>query len=254
MMPSLTRRMRGTLCSVFGVSLAACAAGTPGATLAPAPDTVVVVDTVEVRMGPDRERDRRAATLRLQLLERTAQVTDLQRRLDAAQQEIVRAMARFQTLASRAEAASVMAEAEIALEAVTGDAGNEEVPAAAQARRLLVLSTAEFANENYGGALYLASQARRMARTGEGWLANSEEEDRQPGEVLFALPLTLETALRSNVRAGPGLRFGVLFTLDPATPVVAYSHTEQWVRVTDDQGRSGWIFQNLVRSRREGGR
>jgi len=239
---------------VFSVSLAACAAGTPAATLPPMPDTVVVVDTVEVRMAPDRERDRRAATLQLQLLERTAQVADLQRQLDAARQEIVRAMARFQTLASRAEAASVMAEAEIALETVTGVAGNEKVPASTQARRLLVLSTTEFANENYGGALYLASQARRMARTGEGWLTNSAEEDRQHGEVPFALPLTLETALRSNVRAGPGLGFGVLFTLDPATPVVGYSHTEQWVRITDGQGRRGWIFHNLVRGTREGGR
>ena len=248
----LTRRLRSTLCSAFCGSLAACAAGTPPATTTPMPDTVVVVDTVEVRSGPDRELDQRAATLQLQLLERTAQVTDLQRQLDAARQEIVRAMARLQTLASRAEAASVMAEAEIALEAVTGAAGDEEVPAAAQARRLLVLSTTEFSDENYGGALYLASQARRVARTGEVRLSG-DGGDRQPGEVLFALPLTLETARRSNVRSGPGLGFGVLFTLDPATPVVGHSHTGQWVRITDDQGRAGWIFHNLVRGTREGG-
>lgn len=216
-------------------------------------DTVVVVDTVEVRAGPDREFEQRVATLQLQLLERTAQVTDLQRQLDAARQEIVRAMARLQTLASRAEAASVMAEAEIALEAVSGAAGNEDLPAAAQARRLLVLSTTEFANENYGGALYLASQARRVARTGEVRLTRGDGGGRQPGEVLFALPLTLETERRSNVRAGPGLGFSVLFTLDPATPVVGHSHTGQWVRITDDEGRSGWIFHNLVRGAREGG-
>ena len=217
------------------------------------PDTVVVVDTVEVPAGPDRELVRRVATLQLQVLERTAQVTDLQRQLDAARQEIVRAMARLQTLASRAEAASVMAEAEIALEAVIRAAGGVEVPAATQARNLLALGAAEFAKDNYGGALYLASQARRVARAGEGRLTSGEEGGRQPGEVLFALPLTLETAQRSNVRAGPGLGFDVLFTLDPATPVMGHSHTEQWVRITDDQGRSGWIFHNLVRSAGEGG-
>ena len=253
MIPTLARRLGSTLCSVFCVSLPACAAGTPAAAPAPMPDTVVVVDTVEVPAAPDRELERRVATLQLQLLERTAQVTDLQRQLDAARQEIVRAMARLQTLASRAEAASVMAEAEIALEAVTGAAGDEEMPAVTQARNLLVLSTTEFANENYGGALYLASQARRVARAGEGQLTSGEERSRQPGEVLFALPLTLETARRSNVRAGPGLGFGVLFTLDPATPVMGHSHTERWVRITDDQGRSGWIFHNLVRGAGEGG-
>ena len=248
MMSTLTRRLGSTLCSALCVSLAACTTGTPPAAPAPMPDTVVVVDTVEVRVGPDPEFDRRVATLQLQLLERTAQVADVQRQLDAAQQEIVRAMARLQTLASRAEAASVMAEAEIALEAVTGSARDEEMPAGAQARRLLVLSTTEFTNENYGGALYLASQARRVARTGEGRLTSGEERVWHPGEVPFALPLPLETALRSNVRAGPGLGFQVLFTLDPATPVVGHSHTVQWVRIIDHEGRDGWIFHNLVTS------
>ena len=253
MMPRLACPLRSALCSAFGVSLAACAAGSPPPTPAPTPDTVVVVDTVVVRAGPDRELEQRVATLQLQLLERAAQVEDLQRQLDAARQEIVRAMARLQTLASRAEAGSVMAEAEIALEALTGAAGDEEVLEAAQARQLLVLSSTEFADENYGGALYLASQARSMARAGEVRLTSGERGDRQPGEVLFALRLPLETARRSNVRAGPGLGFRVLFTLDPATPVVGHSYTEQWVRITDDQGRDGWIFHNLVTSPREGG-
>ncbi len=146
-----------------------------------------------------------------------------------------------------------MAEAEIGVRAVSEAAGDEELPAAAVARHLLVLSTAEFADENYGGALYLASQARSMARAGELRLTSGAEGGRQPGEVLFALRLSLETARRSNVRAGPGLGFRVLFTLDPATPVVGHSYTEQWVRITDDQGRDGWIFHNLVTSSREGG-
>ena len=216
-------------------------------------DTVQVVDTVEVRAESDPALEQRVATLQLQLLERAAQVEDLQRQLEAARQEVVRGMARLQTLASRAEAASVMAEAEIALRAVTGVTGDEEAPEAAQARRLLVLSTREFAEENYGGSLYLASQARRVARAGEVRMISSEQGDRQPGEVMFALSLPLETAQRSNVRAGPGLGFSVLYTLDAATPVVGHSHTEQWVRITDDQGRDGWIFHSLVTSPREGG-
>ena len=256
MMPRLVFPLRSALCSAFGASLAACAAGPPPATPAPetVPEIVVVVDTVEVRAGPDPELEQRVATLQLQLLERAAQVEDLQRQLEAARQEVVRAMARLQTLASRAEAASAMAEAEIGVEAVTEAAGDEEVPEAAQARQFLELSTTEFAAENYGGALYLASQARSVARAGEFRVTSGELGDRQPREVLFALPVPLETARRSNVRTGPGLGFRVLLTLDLGTPVVGHSHTEQWVRITDDQGRVGWIFHNLVSSPREGGR
>ncbi len=124
------------------------------------------------------------------------------------------------------------------------------MPEAIEARHLLGLSAAEFADENYGGALYLASQARSAARAGEFRVTNERHGDLRPSEVLFALPVPLATARRSNVRTGPGLGFRVLFTIDPATPLVGYSHTEQWVRITDDEGRDGWIFYNLVTSAR----
>lgn len=147
-----------------------------------------------------------------------------------------------------------MAEAEIGVEALTAADGNGEVPEAARARRFLELSTTEFADENYAGALYLASQARSVARAADFRLTNLDQGDRQPSEVLFALPVPLETVRRSNVRTGPGLTFRVIVTLDPGTPLVGRSHTEMWVRITDDQKREGWIFHDLVASRRGGGR
>ena len=169
MMNRLASRLQRPLCSAFFVSLSACAGGTaPVAPApAPAPEIVVVVDTVEAPAETDLALEQRVATLQLQLFEGAAQVADLQRQLEAARQEVVRTMARSQTLASRAEAASAMAEAEIGVQTVSDAAGDEEVPEAAQARQLLMLSTAEFADDNYGGALYLASQARRVARAGE---------------------------------------------------------------------------------------
>lgn len=248
----LAFRIRNTLCYAFGVSLSACAGGARPATSVP--EMLAAVDTIEVRAGPNPELEQRFATLQLQSLERAAQIEDLQRQLEAAQQEVVRAMARRQRLASRAEAASAIAEAEIGVQAVTAAAMDEEAPEAAQAGQLLVLSTAEFATENYGGALYLAGQARRVARAGELRLTSGERGDRQPSEVLFALPVPLTTGPRSNVRTGPGLGFRVLFALDPATPVVGHSYTEQWVRITDNEGRGGWIFHNLVARPIEGGR
>ena len=72
--------------------------------------------------------------------------------------------------------------------------------------------------------------------------------------MLFALPVPLETARRSNIRSGPGLGFGVLVTLDPGTRLVGHSYTEEWVRITSELGPDGWIFHNLVTSPREGSR
>jgi hypothetical protein len=251
MMKRLAFRLRNALCSSIGVLLAACAGGTQPATPAP---NIVIVDTVEVPAEPDLELEQRVATLQLQLFERSAQVVDLQRQLEAAMHEVVRTMARSQTLASRAEAASAMAEAEIGLQSVAEAAGDEEVAEADQARELLLLSGTEFADDNYGGALYLANEARRLARVGEYRITSGEQEGRQPSERLFALPVPLETVGRCNVRTGPGLGFRVIATLDPVTAVVGHAYTELWVRIIDEEGREGWIFHNLVATPREGGR
>ncbi len=237
------------LCSL---AFAACAAGPgPEAAAAPVPDTVVVTDTVrvEVESAASAELEQRAARLQLELLDRDAQLEELQRRVDAAYQEVVRTMAKLQTQASRAEAASGIAEAEIAvrdLSSVTGGQASAEI---AQAQQLLEMSGAEFNQDNFAGALYLATQARVLADGVGIQLRGTAGQTMLPGEVLFARSVPLQTRSRSNVRSGPGLNFEILFTLDQGVALVGRSHTDQWVRVADDRGRTGWIYLNLVEPR-----
>lgn len=215
-------------------------------------DTLVVTDTVTVQVttesGADPALQAQVATLQLQLLESEALSNDLQARLDATIQEVVRTMAKLQSQANRAEAASGMAEAELAVETLVALADEGPAPEIDQARELMGMSTNEFNGGNYGGALYLASQARGVARAGERRLSGDGRSVR-PGEVLFALPLQLQTTTRSNVRSGPGMAFGVLFTLDRGSVLTAQSYSQQWVRVRDTDGRDGWIFHSLVTSR-----
>lgn len=106
--------------------------------------------------------EQRAARLELRLLEREAQLEELEARLDEARQEVVRAMGKLQTVARRAEAASAMAEAEIAVQSLRA-AGGAPAPNSAQASALLDESSAAFAKHNYGGAAYLANQAKSVA-------------------------------------------------------------------------------------------
>jgi uncharacterized coiled-coil protein SlyX len=205
-------------------------------------------DTVFVK---DPQLEQRVARLELRLLERDAQLEELQARLDEARREVVRAMAKLQTLASRAEAASGMAEAEIALQALRTAAAQPAAADVAQAAQLLQLSTAEFNKQNYGGALYLANQAKSVVATGRERVGSGVRGPLRSGEVLFALPLRLEATSRSNVREGPGAGYRVLFTLDAGAPITAYSFAEQWVRITDETGRSGWVSQTLIGRPRE---
>jgi uncharacterized protein YraI len=205
----------------------------------PAPK--VVHDTVEVR---DPELDKRASRVELQLLARDAQIEDLQARLEDTRAEVVRAMAKLQSVASRAQSASAMAEAEVALQTMKAGASTEP-PEAAQVTRLVRQSATEFNKTNYGGALYLANQAKTVASGYRGRLGVSREGAR-PGETLFAVPIKLKTTSRGNVREGPGTSFTVSFMAEPGSSITGYSYADEWVRISDDSGRTGWIHQTLV--------
>jgi uncharacterized protein YraI len=227
----------------FFVFLAFVAIGTACSPTPPAPPPAlkVVHDTVTLR---DPDMDKRVSRLELQLLARDAQIEDLQARLEDTRAEVVRAMAKLQSVASRAQAASAMAEAEVALQTMKSGVGADP-PEATQVTRLVRQSATEFDKANYGGALYLANQAKTVASGYRGRLGVNREGAR-PGETLFAVPIKLKTTSRGNVREGPGTNFAVSFTADPGSSIIGYSYADEWVRISDDGGRTGWIHQTLV--------
>src|SRR5262245_43367567 len=229
----------------FACWLTACTIAPTAPT--PEPPSVEPAPAVEAAppppSAPTAAEQRRAASLELQVLEKSAQIEQLQAQLDEARREVVRSMARQQSTATRAEAASGIAEAELAAQSMPDD-----VAAAAAVRNLTVQSSSEFEKANYGGALYLASQAKSVALSARGQI-ESEQGSLRPYARSLELPLQLETRTGANVRSGPGTGFGVVYTLPARSRVVAYSSAEQWLRVVDDSGRRGWISQSLIRAR-----
>src|SRR5881628_1818358 len=166
----LSRAMRAFLMLLGLVAATACPHPRPANPPPPPPPVRTPRDTARATRQPARDTalEQRAARLELKVLEQAAQVEELQRRLDDARREVVRAMAKLQSLATRAEAASGMAEAEIALQALrsangSGGGSSAASPELAQGTQLLQLATAEFDKQNYAGALYLATQAKNAA-------------------------------------------------------------------------------------------
>lgn len=147
----------------FALAVTACA-GRQHASPTPVP---AVASSPPQASAPERnpEADREIGRLRSQLQARNAQIVDLQRRLADAMNEAVRAMARLRTLATRAEAASAMAEAEVTVEQVRQRVGRVDLQ---EADRLLRSAGVEFEAENYGGAVYLATQAKGLATRSAG--------------------------------------------------------------------------------------
>lgn len=202
----------------------------------------ILTETLTVR---DPALEREVARLKIQTLENAAQMAELERRLGEATTELVRAMARLRTLATRAEAASAIAEAEVTLQQLRGRAGQQSAPEVVQAERSLRSASEAFAAENFGGAVYLATQAKRAATAGRGRLA--EAEGTRPGERAFAVPVPLVTTSRANLRSGPGATFAIVTSVNGGTALTGYAHEQEWLRVSMADGRGAWIHQSLVR-------
>ena len=226
-------------------SLSGCSGNTPET----APVPAAARRQARAAAAARAEQDRRLSRLELALLEKNAQVEELQARLDQAREEVVRAMAKLQTLASRAEAASGMAEAEVALQPLRGRTSQQNAPEAAQASRLLREASSEFNQDNYGGALYLANQAKALAAAGTGRLSSRERSADRPGEMSFAVPIPLKAVGSGNVRESPGTDAPIAFAVEGGDSLTGYSYLEDWVRISDDMGRGGWIYRKLISRR-----
>ena len=60
------------------------------------------------------------------------------------------------------------------------------------------------------------------------------------------MPVRLRTVSSGRVHEGPGSGSKVLFTLPAGTAVIASSYVEAWLRISDQDGRSGWVYYTLV--------
>jgi TolA-binding protein len=230
-------RMYRALSIVAVVSLSACATAPPPPTPSSRPASA----------GELAELERRAAQLELQVMERDAVIDSLTARLDEAVQEVVGVMGKLRSLATRAEAASAMAEADVALQSIASS--GRDSPESRQAVRLMQQSAAEFKQQNFAGALYMANQAKAAARAHS--LVGGRLGDMRPGEAPFAVPVKLRVSSRANVRNGPGTNFAVLFTAEPNTVLSGLSYLGEWIRVTNDSGNEGWVSRALVGRRAE---
>ena len=200
--------------------------------------------------------EREIANLEIRILQKEALVIELQRRtgsqqkrLDDAITEVVRTKSKLRSIESKAEAASTIAEAEIALKSMKSriEAMDQEKMAEFQkAKHLLQKSTQEFKAQNYGGALYLAVQSKAQVSAGDRRIQGRSKIATEAGEVAFDQPLPLTLNKNTNLRNGPDLTHQILTTLDAGTAIVGYAHKENWIRVRTKAGSNGWVHQSLV--------
>ena len=194
-----------------------------------------------------RESDRQAK-LDLRLLEKETQLDDLNRRLEEAILEVVRAKAKLRSVGSKAEAASNLAEAEIAVKALKAKtAAGARNSRSAKAEELLRLGAAEFKKKNYSGALYLSGQVKSLIHEGQERSIRRQRLPLFPGEVAFVLPLPLRAQETGTLMDGPGDKFKAIGTLREGAQVIGHSYKDQWIRVQAEDGLTGWVPYKLIK-------
>jgi hypothetical protein len=162
------RHGRAVACSFIGLTLllAACAAPPPEPVPSPQPPPELKrKKALPKRLVMTPEMDEKLAKPLLLLLEREAQIQQLEKKLDDAIQETVRSKAKLASQESRAEAASNLAEAEVALKTLKDSIkGLDKRPDYAYLAQLMKTSVEELKKENYGGSLYLTNQTKARLR------------------------------------------------------------------------------------------
>ena len=252
-------------CALPGLWLSACLPATGPSPVGPQDADLIVAqdsmtdleaDSLARLVAEVNELRERAVRAELSLVQRDAEIRQLEERLDAQQkmldetiEEIVRAKGRLRGMENKAQAASQLAEAEIALKTLRDLPGGGEVPEYGRAAELIESGTREFTNENYGGAIYLGNQAKTIISLAQARIEDRRRRGGSGDEVSFQAPLPLAVSVGANVRDGPGLDHDVITVLPGSSQVVGYSYKGEWVRVRLEDGREGWIHQTLLRSR-----
>jgi hypothetical protein len=200
------------------------------------------------------EQTREIARLRQDLATRDAELRDLRaaqreqvKTVQESTREVTRAKAKARRLATQAEAASYIAEVEVAQKALRAS-----LPATSQstlpdlAQRILESTAEPFAHGDYGAAMERAAQAEQLIAVAMDNQSSHGSRPRAPSEVPLQVAIPLRVAATSNLRRDPQVKSPVIAVLKQDSLLTAFSYKAAWMRVETDDGRMGWIRETQL--------
>lgn len=233
--------------------LAACATPAPE----PAPPAPVELPPVVVVTPPAcpscDEQAREIARLQQELTARDAELRELKstqrEQTKSAQEttkevtrEVTRAKAKARRLATQADAASYLAEVEVAIAALrNASAAPSALPGLATA--YLDSAAEPFARGDYGTAMERASQAEQIVALAMGPAPMLQKSARAPGEKLLQVALPLRALAEARVRRQPQGKAPAIGVIAKDTALTALAWKDGWMRVETEDGLAGWVDQ-----------
>ena len=197
------------------------------------------------------------ARLRQDLASREAEIRELRssqrdqvKVIQESTREVTRAKAKMRRLATQADAASYIAEVEVALGALRASLpASPPAPLVALAQSLLDSTAAPFAQGDYGAAMDRAAQAEQLIAVAADGQRPPSLRVRVPGEVLLQVTIPLRFVAAGTLRREPQPLSTAVAKLAKDTPLVAHAYRGSWMRVETPDGRSGWVAQAQLEAR-----
>ncbi len=194
---------------------------------------------------------REIARLRQDIANRETELHDLRSNqrdqvkvLQESTREVTRAKVKLRRLATQADAASYIAEVEVAMESLRSSLGaTSTVPLMALAQAILESTAAPFAQGDYGVAMDRAAQAEQLIALVARYQVRPKSRLRAPGEVPLQAPIPLKVTIDSKLHRQPLGKARVVGVLKKGSPLVAQAYKGRWMRVEAEDGRAGWIDQ-----------
>ncbi|MFO1396758.1 MAG: SH3 domain-containing protein [Burkholderiales bacterium] len=237
------RARLGLAGAALALLLAACATPAPEPPPA-APPPVVTAPPPVCTACEDQARE--IARLQQELGARDAELRELKstqrEQAKSAQEttrEVTRAKAKARRLATQADAASYLAEVEVAIAALPPAPS----PLRALATAYLQSATEPFARGDYGTAMERASQAEQIVALATGPAPTLQKSARAPGEKLLQVALPLRAVTESRVRRQPQGKAPQVGVIAKDTALTAFAWKDGWMRVETEDGLAGWVDQ-----------
>lgn len=235
---------------LLGLLATGCASLPPPA----APDAATVSAPVEQVCEQCNELRAEIARLRRDLAGRETELRDLRlqhreqaRSLEEFARNATRATAKLRRRATRADAASLIADVEVAVaQGRLSPNGKGTSPLVAMAEELLGSASSAFNRGEYGAAFDLADQAWQIATVALEERTSPASPGASHGVVRFERPIPLRVRIDSNLRQQPGMKAAIIGVLREASVVVARARKQSWTRVMAVDGRSGWVYGPLL--------
>jgi hypothetical protein len=245
---------------VWLLSATVCGCVTPPPAAPPLPMSVPVPLETTVRgsvCSTCEEQTREIARLRQDLANREMELLDLRSHqrdqvkvLQESTRELTRTKVRLRRLATQADAASYIAEVEVALASLRSSLGaTKSVPLLDTAQGILASTAAPFAQGDYGVAMDGAAQAEQLIDLVADDQTRRVSRRRVPSEVALQIAIPMKVTIDSTLRRKPSSKAPVAGVLKKETRLVAYAYWGQWMQVNTEEGRSGWVRQTQLGAR-----